>query len=427
MTRLDRFLAQSRGEYRRMSLGLHRMRELLEKTGRPDKAFACVLIAGTNGKGSTARMVESVLRRAGYRTGLYTSPHLVRFSERVRIDGCEVAAERLEEILADWERAGIADAEGGIPAGEGERLTWFEQATLLAFEAFRRGGVQLAVLEVGLGGRLDATNAAEPLASAVVSIGLDHTEVLGATLSEIAREKAGVLRPWRPLVLGAMPEPVREELRRLALEAGAFPILAGEPEGESGDFSYADFTGLAIPLAGRHQLANAAVAIELLWALAVRGWPWSETELREGLAAASHPGRLERVEGAPLALLDGAHNPQALEALVRHIRQECPGRPVSVVLAMAKEKDPRAALGILGALRPKWYFTVFPNERSLPLERWRHLAAETGIAGEFFEAPEAALARARAESPPEGLVVATGSLFLVGRLREALGLDPGIA
>lgn len=427
MTRLDRFLAQSRGEYRGMSLGLHRMRELLEKTGRPDKAYACVLIAGTNGKGSTARMVESVLRRAGYRTGLYTSPHLVRFAERIRISGREIAFERLEEILRDWEAAGLSDAEGGIPAGEGERLTWFETATLLAFEAFRREGVEFAVLEVGLGGRLDATNAAEPLASAIVSIGLDHTEVLGATLSEIAREKAGVLRPWRPLVLGAMPEPVREELRRLALEAGAFPILAGEPVGDRRNFSYADFTGLSIPLEGRHQLANAAVAIELLWALAVRGWPWSETELREGLAAASHPGRLERVEGAPPVILDGAHNPQALEALVRYIQEELTGRPVSVVLAMSKEKDHRAALGILRSLRPRWYFTVFPNERSLPLERWRELAVESGIAGQFFEAPDAALVKARAETPPEGLVVATGSLFLVGRLREALGLDPGIA
>lgn len=427
MTRLERFLAQSRGEYRRMSLGLHRMRELLEKIGHPDKAFACVLIAGTNGKGSTARMVESVLRCAGYRTGLYTSPHLVRFSERIRIGGREVSAERLEEILADWERAGLADAEGGIPAGEGERLTWFEQATLLAFEAFQREGVEFAVLEVGLGGRLDATNAAEPLASAIVSIGLDHTEVLGSTLAEIASEKAGVLRPWRPLVLGAMPEPVREELRRLALEAGAFPILAGEPEGEPRDFSYADFTGLSIPLEGRHQLANAAVAIELLWALAVRGWPWSETELREGLAAVSHPGRLERVEGAPPVLLDGAHNPQALEALGRYIQEKFPGRPVSVVLAMSKEKDPRAALGILGALKPRWYFTVFPNERSLPLERWRELAAAEGLTGDFFEKPEAALGRARTETPPEGLVVATGSLFLVGGLREALGLDSGIA
>ncbi|MDL1873254.1 bifunctional folylpolyglutamate synthase/dihydrofolate synthase [Deltaproteobacteria bacterium PRO3] len=427
MTRLERFLAQSRGEYRRMSLGLHRMRELLEKIGHPDKAFACVLIAGTNGKGSTARMVESVLRCAGYRTGLYTSPHLVRFSERIRIGGREVSAERLEEILADWERAGLADAEGGIPAGEGERLTWFEQATLLAFEVFRREGVEFAVLEVGLGGRLDATNAAEPLASAIVSIGLDHTEVLGATLAEIAREKAGVLRPWRPLVLGAMPEKVREELRRLALEAGAFPILAGEPEGEPRDFSYADFTELSIPLEGRHQLANAAVAIELLWALAVRGWPWSETELREGLAAVSHPGRLERVEGAPPVLLDGAHNPQALEALGRYIQEKFPGRPVSVVLAMSKEKDPRAALGILGALKPRWYFTVFPNERSLPLERWRELAAAEGLTGDFFEKPEAALGRARTETPPEGLVVATGSLFLVGGLREALGLDSGIA
>lgn len=423
MSRLGTFLAQSRGEYRHMKLGLHRMRELLEKTGHPEKSYACVLIAGTNGKGSVARMVESVLRRAGYRTGIYTSPHLVRFTERIQIDGKELDASRLEEILRDWEAAVLSDAEGKIPAGEGEWLTWFEKATLLAFEAFRRQGVEIAVLEVGLGGRLDATNAAEPLASAIVSIGLDHTEVLGATLPEIAREKAGVLRPWRPLVLGAMPEPIREQLRDYALAEEAFPILAGEPVGEPWNFSYADFTALAIPLEGRHQLANAAVAIELLWSLAVRGFPWSETELREGLAVVTHPGRLERIEGAPPLILDGAHNPQALEALVQFLREEFSDRPVSVVLAMSKEKDPRAALEILRSLRPHFFFTTFPNARSLPLEAWRTLAAKEGLAGDFFEAPEAALNAARAATPPEGLILATGSLFLVGQLREALHLD----
>lgn len=420
MSRLARFLERSRGEYAHMSLGLHRIREALAKLGHPEKAWASVLIAGTNGKGSTARMIESVLRRAGYRCGLYTSPHLVQFQERIQISGIDVATGELEAILENWEQSGICDAEVKIAAREGEWLTWFETATLLAFEAFRRAGIEIAVLEVGLGGRMDATNAAEPLVSAITSIGYDHTDILGKLLLEIAREKAGVLRPWRPLVLGAMPAEIRGALRRLALDEGAFPIFTEETSGKPENFCYGDFTDLSIPLRGRHQLANAAVAIEALWALAVRGFPWSELELREGLARVSHPGRLECLPGAPPLILDGAHNPEALAALVDFLQDEFAGREISLVLGMAKEKDPSTALAILGRLNPKWFFTAFPNSRSLTTPRWRELAAEAGVQGEFFEDPVEALATARARTPATGLVLVTGSLFLVGALREKL-------
>ncbi|MCE9624681.1 MAG: hypothetical protein K8R69_04370, partial [Deltaproteobacteria bacterium] len=213
MATLAAFLEQSRGEYSEMRLGLHRIRELLAKLKHPERAYASVLIAGTNGKGSVARMIASVLGEAGYRTGLYTSPHMQRFTERIQVNGRELSEAALEEILCDWEAQGLMDATGRLPAGEGECLTWFEKATLLAFEAFRREAVEIAVLEVGLGGRMDATNAAEPLVSAITTLGLDHTEVLGPTLEDIAREKAGVLRMGRPLILGAMPEATRSWLR----------------------------------------------------------------------------------------------------------------------------------------------------------------------------------------------------------------------
>ncbi|MFO1464769.1 MAG: folylpolyglutamate synthase/dihydrofolate synthase family protein [bacterium] len=417
MNRLEQFLAQSRGEYAGMRLGLHRMQALLERLGHPEKSYATVLIAGTNGKGSTARMVESVLRKAEYRTGLYTSPHLVHFHERIEMSGTEVSDAQLEAILSDWADEGILDAEGKIPVAEGEWLTWFEKATLLAFEAFRRAGVQIVVLEVGLGGRLDATNAAEPLVSAITSIGYDHTEVLGETLEKIAAEKAGVLRRDRPLVLGEMPQEIREGLRRRALAGGAFPVLAGYPEGTAASFSYEGFSGLFLPLAGEHQLRNAAVAIEVLWALAVRGFPWSEEELRGGLAEVRHPGRLERVGGLPPVLMDGAHNPEALTALVAYLRGQHPRARLAIVLGMSREKDHVEALRLLHPLGPSFFFTEFPNSRSLGLEDWRGLAKSAGISGEFFSDPKEALAAARRSRPEPDLIVVTGSLFLVGSLR----------
>jgi len=420
MGRLLTFLAQSRSEYTGMRLGLHRMQALLERLGHPEKSFASVLIAGTNGKGSTACMVESVLRQAEYRTGLYTSPHLERFNERVRVSGVEVADAELETILSGWAEAGILDAEGRIPLPEGEWLTWFEKATLLAFEVFRRAGVQIAVLEVGLGGRLDATNTTQPLVSAITSIGMDHTEVLGSTLEKIAGEKAGVMRADRPVVLGPMPEKIRQFLVKQAKEIGAFPVLAERPEGEAERFSYESFADLSLPLAGCHQLENAAVAIDLLWSLAVRGFPWSEEELRRGLSAVRHPGRLEAFSGKPEILMDGAHNPEALRALVAHLRDKHAGRELSFVLGMSKEKDQALALRLLNELKPQFYFCEFPNPRSLSVDSWRAQAQEVGLSGKFFSDPRQALAAAREETGPEGLVVVTGSLFLVGFLRSAL-------
>ncbi|MCE9626270.1 MAG: hypothetical protein K8R69_12605, partial [Deltaproteobacteria bacterium] len=199
--------------------------------------------------------------------------------------------------------------------------------------------------------------------------------------------------------------------------AEAFPILAENVSGETGNFSYQEFTELALSLEGRHQLANAAVAIEVLWALAVRGYPWSEEELKRGLAQAQNPGRLEWIKGTPTILFDGAHNPQALEALLEYLRERHAGRKLAVVFGMSKEKDRASALRLISALQADFYFTAFPNARSLDSESWRRAAKDAGIKGEFFEDPRDALSAASTRHPPPDLVVVTGSLFLVAALR----------
>ncbi|HKY61961.1 MAG TPA: folylpolyglutamate synthase/dihydrofolate synthase family protein [bacterium] len=414
MSRLDAFLGSAGQEYRQMRPGLERIRAALDLVGHPERSFASVLIAGTNGKGSTARMVESVLRRAGHRAGLYTSPHLLRFPERILLSGQEASEELLESILEEWAGRGFWEGEGRWPAA-GEQLTWFEKATLLAFEAFRRAQIEIAVLEVGLGGRLDATNAVDPRASAVTSIGLDHAEILGSTLAEIAREKAGVLRPGRATVLGSLAPDLLALYRRWAEEAGARLIEAKLPLGGTEKFSYGPYRDLSLALEGRHQLANAAVAIELLTALQEQGFPWEEEALREGLRTVQNPGRLQWLPGEPPLLLDGAHNPPAFQALAEYL-QGLERKKNVFLMAMMKGKDPAAAMDTLGPLAGTFVFTELGGSRSLPLAAWQDLAEKRRFHTVFFANPRAALEAARELAGPEGRVIVTGSLFLVAEI-----------
>ena len=289
-----------------MRLGLERMERGLAALGHPERRLRALHVAGTNGKGSTCAMAAEALRRAGYRTGLYTSPHLVRFNERVALDGEPITdaalARRVEEVrrACPWH-----------DAGEGERLTYFEFATLVALLHFAEEGAGAVVLEVGLGGRLDATNVVLPLACAVSRVGLDHTELLGVTLAAIAREKGGIFKRGVPAVV-AHDQPA-EALLALRAEAAArgAPLEVAPPSHPG-----------PVALAGLHQQANAALAAAALRLLDRAGLPVGEDAIRAGLAGARWPGRLETVGGV---LLDGAHNPDGAAALAR--RQARPGRP----------------------------------------------------------------------------------------------------
>ncbi|WP_437934816.1 bifunctional folylpolyglutamate synthase/dihydrofolate synthase [Sorangium sp. So ce341] len=422
---------------RGMVLGLDRVREALAALGDPHAGVAAVHVAGTNGKGSVCAMVESVARAAGLRTGLYTSPHLSRFAERILIDGAPIGDAALERALsAALER---------VPAP----LTFFEALTVAAFVAFRDAGVDLAIVEVGLGGRLDATNVlAAPLCTAITSIAFDHVALLGPTLADIAREKAGILKPGAPVVLGPLDPEADAAIEAAALAIAAGPRLrvaraerggsAGEiAVGRAGEIAVgcagasARATRVAGPgrpalevelgLRGAHQAENAGVACGIAWQLAGR-WPEVERTLPAGLASARWPGRLERIDaGAAEVLLDCAHNPHGAQALAAWLDEEGPGaaRTALVFGAMA-DKGWGEMLQTLAPRAQRRLYATPQGRAAAPLDALQAIAP-----GEPIGDPRAAVARAIEVAGPGGLVVVTGSIYLVGEVRSALlGIAP---
>jgi dihydrofolate synthase/folylpolyglutamate synthase len=451
MELLKKFLQHGELEYTHKRLGLERVCAVLERLGYPEKTFPSVLIAGTNGKGSVCRMVESVMLAAGYPVGLYTSPHVERFTERIRVDGEEVPEDFLEEILRDFYHRGILNSEGemeipvvrgfspvpdrqvrpfGSESGLKALATWFEKTTVLAFEVFRRKQVPLAVLEVGLGARLDATNVVDSLVSGIASVSYDHTEVLGNSLFEIAQEKAAVMRSGRPVVLGPMAENVRTFLNKAARMGQAKPVMPVMPRGTWRNFSYGPFENLRLSLPGGHQLGNAATAIEILVALKETGFKIDNSHIHRGLEQARLPGRLEIFPGEPTILLDGAHNEASMEALVEFIQREFSDRPLTVLLGMMQDKDVSKVLEILAMLvvrgfspdpQTRYIFTQVSSPRAVTTDQWGKWLRAPGrmLQGDLVRDPHEALEVARRVAPPEGVLVITGSFYLVGELRGA--------
>jgi dihydrofolate synthase/folylpolyglutamate synthase len=382
-----------------VSFGLDRVRLALERLGGPERRFRAVQIAGTNGKGSTAAFLESILRVAGLHTGLFTSPHLCRFSERIRIDGREVEGERLGQFDE-------AVAATGVP------LTYFEISAVLAFLAFAEANVDLAVLETGLGGRLDAATAAHPLACAITSIALDHQDVLGKTIREIAYEKACIARPGVPLFLGPLAPEALAEVERVAHETGSplrrFGVDLVAPE-------------FPLALAGSHQAANAALAVALAHEVASStGRVLQPEAIRRGLAETHWPGRLERV--ADDVLLDCAHNAEGAVALAAALPA---ASRRALVVSIVQGKDAPAMLAVLSTHFDFIVATRSPSERSLAPEALAALVPRDGKrVVEVVADPGLALTRARELMAPNGLVVVAGSIFLVGALRARLLNEP---
>jgi dihydrofolate synthase / folylpolyglutamate synthase len=384
-----------------VSFGLDRMRLALQRLDQPQTKFLTVQIAGTNGKGSTAAFLESILRTSGLRTGLFTSPHLARFSERIRIDGREVEGARLGALDQ-------AVAATGVP------LTYFEISAALALLAFADAGVDVAVLETGLGGRLDATTACQPMACAITSIALDHQEMLGQTLLAIAHEKACIARPSVPLFLGPLPTEAMNEILRVADACGAPVHRYGT-----------DFGPPAFPLAlaGPHQASNAALAIVLAEEVAAhRGCTLTPEVVREGLARTRWPGRMERL--ADDVLLDCAHNAEGAEKLASAL-PAAPRR--ALVVSIVQGKDAATMLATLAPHFDAIVVTRSPSERSLAPETLATLVAPgTKAAVEIEPDPYAAVARARrlVAGPSQGLAVVAGSIFLIGAVRAHLLNEP---
>jgi dihydrofolate synthase / folylpolyglutamate synthase len=398
-----------------VKLGLDGIRALLAILDHPERAFPIVLIGGTNGKGSVAAMVDAMLLASGRRSALYTSPHLVRPNERIRIAGEDIDAPALDRVLnvvRDACDRGLAD--GRLEA----QPSFFEVATAAALWAFRDRTCDAAVLEVGLGGRLDATNATEPLVSAIVTVHLDHVATLGGTLAAIAGEKAGIIRAGRALVSGvAKPEAVAV-IRERCDALGASFI-----DGRSTPLP----SGVRLSLDGAHQRDNARVAVVTFQEFArAIDLPVDPQAVRRGLETARWPGRLQLVAGSPSILLDGAHNAAGAESLAAHLALRGGPKPVLLFAAMA-DKD---VAGILAPLASHVASVVATKPDVLRAAGAGELAAAAralGLPAGSETTPAHALAKARALAGPGGLVLVAGSLYLVGEVLALLdgGVAPG--
>ena len=408
--------------------GLVTIQALLAGLAYPERRYPSLHIGGTNGKGSTAAMAASVLQAAGYRVGLYTSPHLVDFRERIQVNGEMIPEERMA-VLADRVRA---------VRGAPREPTFFEFTTALAFQHFAEAGVDVAVVEVGLGGRFDATNVLTPEATAVTHVALDHQEYLGDTIGAIAFEKAGIIKPGVPAVIGRVPDEAAAVIMRAADERGV-PLhwlrrdfsVAGE---STAHFRYdglmASYDGLACPLAGRHQLDNAACALALLEAASKRGLPVSDEAVRKGLQTVRWGGRLETVDSRPQVVLDGAHNPDAAAALAAYmadVRRERPGARVILVLGMMRDKDHEGFLGHLLPYADEVIVTQARMPRAASVQELEASARARARVAQMRSEPADAMALARRMAAPDDLILITGSLMLVGEAKAILlgcGLSP---
>ncbi len=390
---------------------LERVRRALRHLGEPqERVGPVILVGGTNGKGSTAAMIESCLRAEGFRTGLFTSPHLARFTERFLVAGREVEPGRLLEHHDEIR----------LSVPEVEALTFFELATLLAVLCFAEADTEVTVLEVGMGGRLDATNAMEPLVSVVTGVALDHQDMLGHDIESIAREKAGIFRQGRPAIIGAAGlSRGRVLLKRSAVSMGACPVVLA---GGADELPAVQCRSLTVR--GRHQRANACCAMSALDALSGCGGPRVTDDNRlVGLASLRWPGRLETLEGSPPVLLDAAHNPQAASALAEALGARSPRR-LGVMVGVSEGKDAAGVLEPVLRLADHAVLTQAPGPRAMAAEK---LAAAVG--GNVLKPdcspivepdPHVGLRRLLEKLSSGDCAVVYGSLFLIGAIRSRL-------
>lgn len=401
---------------------------LAERLCHPDRAYPSVHIAGTNGKGSTAAFLESILRAAGLRTGLNTSPHLERINERVRINGEEISDEFFAQTLT-----GIRDLIEQLLAEGKLRVhpTYFECVTALAFEAFARSGVEFAIFETGLGGRLDATNIIMPVATIITRIDFDHENFLGHSLAEIAGEKAGILKPGVPAIITAQQPQAREILLARAKQISA-PVVetsaAYRVDTESvheGCFHARATeidTGwnvlLAPRLPGRFQLQNALNAAAAARLLQSSGYAISDNAIARGIATAEWPGRIEKIHALPDIYLDGAHNPGAARELAKFLVENVAGRKIVMLYGALRDKAVDEIAGLLFPLAAEVIFTEARTTRAISASQLADIAGHHAARFSVVPSAEQALDAALAKAAPDDAIFITGSLYLVGQLRQ---------
>ncbi len=416
-------------ELREVKFDLRAIELVTEVLGHPEQLYSSAIVAGTNGKGSTSAMLANILRHAGLRTGLYTSPHLVRVNERVQVNGREIGDEEFSCAFSEVRRAvdTLMETKSLL-----QRPSFFEYLTATAFLHFARAGIDFAVLEVGMGGRLDATNIVMPRVAVITNVDLDHMEFLGHTHAAIAREKAGVIKQGRPAVSSChhpdATEVIRQRCAKLnadLLETGRFARVSNLRT-QNGRYIFdlalnGDcFADLISPLPGRFQVRNAAAAAAAAWRLAQDGVSLSPSAIIEGLRTAAWPGRLERVHGRPLVLLDGAHNAAAARELADFVREEFPGRRLRLVYASMRDKAIGEISDSLFPLAEEVYLTRPALARAASAEEIL-AAARVDPGNTVIEpVPARAVERARHSAAPDDVILVAGSLFLVGAVKQAL-------
>jgi dihydrofolate synthase / folylpolyglutamate synthase len=385
-----RFLYALGNEIKTAKLGLDRIRAVLSALGDPQNSFRSIHVAGTNGKGSTCAMIDAGLRTAGIRTGLFTSPHLIEPTERIVIDGMPVTPRQFEEAFNAVHKV----------AGE-PHPTYFETVTAMGFWLFREMRVETAVVETGLGGRLDATNILNPVLTVITPIDFDHESYLGGTIELIATEKAGILKPGVPAIFARQRPEARSILARHvpAKHTRDFPIRDLHITARGSEFS-----GIKCPLAGEHQVENAIAAVMALESLGVSP---------KGIENAAWPGRLEQISPNPDIILDGAHNPAGARALARYLERFYANRKIRMIYGAMRDKAVEEIAGILFPLASELILTAPDNARALRPEALYEIAGRGHIAANI----SAALDHVRSTASEDDVIIITGSLFLVGEAR----------
>ncbi len=399
--------------------GLSRTQALLDKMGHPEKQLKYVHIAGTNGKGSTAAMTASILQKAGYRTGLYTSPYIYRFHERIQVNG---------EQISDEDLVAVTEYVKPLADALEERPTEFELVCCIAFEYFKRRQCDIVVLEVGMGGEFDATNVIDaPEVAVITNIGLDHTDYLGDTLEQIARTKAGIFKPGCSAVVYRGTPGVEQVFADVCRQRGCKLRFADfdslEPVScdlECQVFNHGSRMQLCIPLLGDHQMHNTAVVLAVADTLIEKGWHITEQHIREGLWEVSWPGRFDVVSHEPLFIIDGGHNPQCIEALVQNIRDYLSGRTVIALTGVLADKDYGDMYKPVMPLVSEFVCITPNNPRKMEAHELAGYLRAAGARATGYDSVQQGVQQAIALAGDDGAVLCFGSLYSIGDIHKAL-------
>ncbi len=401
-----------------MIFGLTQVQRILEAIGNPQREIQAIHIGGTNGKGSTAAMMASILQKEGYRVGLYTSPHLIRFTERIKVNGKEIERGDVAE-LTGWMRQRIEAAPVPPP------FTFFDFTTAMALQYFKQSVVDLAILEVGMGGRLDSTNVIDPLLSVITNISKEHEAHLGRSILKIAQEKAGIIKEGRPLITSATQPQVLRLFSKICREKGSPYFRVGKefrytPIG-SGNFHYdglhRKLWDIHVNLLGPHQIINATAALGAMETLEQLGFSVSIGAMVEGLREVEWPGRLERVFSSPQVILDGAHNPAGALALKESLEKDFDYRHLILLMGVMKDKDIESILHLLSPLADHIILTQPHNERAASPVLLKKALGRDGKKAEVIEDLKEAITKGISLTGEEDLLCITGSLYTVGEAR----------